>query len=300
MNYLLSFKFFSSRISNFFPRFSSIFFWEWNRFESICQTTVFHSLRGTVIISIDSPTHHEFQIAREGFRNGHWKSLSLPLLGLISKLVRYSLGMKTRTNLNILAVFIIGSTRLDSFSHWIGSIWTNKVLCIWYATKSLISIKGKEGIHGKITVDKGDNSCYIRGSLVLLSIPSNHSVIDMQKHLRRRDWHSKDIDLMLPYALCLHLRMQLLSSISIFISSSSPDGLPLPIRPISLRTSSSLLSSLPLIDQSISEWTLLLRRSFDGDDHSIDLIANEHFAISLIAYGIRCLVGKPITAWVAH
>ncbi|KAF8361182.1 hypothetical protein PRIPAC_88105 [Pristionchus pacificus] len=189
-----------------------------------------------------------YEIAREGFRNGHWKSLSLPLLGLISKL------------------------SLSSGAHdWIVSLTElarsePTKCCVSDMQQSLSSLsKAKKGF------------------MRLSRSPLN----PLQSFCYR-------------YAEALEktrlAQMQLLSSISIFISSSSPDGLPLPIRPISLRTSSSLLSSLPLIDQSISEWTLLLRRSFDGDDHSIDLIANEHFAISLIAYGIRCLVGKPITA----
>ncbi|GMR36806.1 hypothetical protein PMAYCL1PPCAC_07001 [Pristionchus mayeri] len=189
-----------------------------------------------------------YEIARGGFRNGHWRSISLPLLQSMGKL---SLSSGVHDWVVSLTELARSEPRKCTTSDM---------------QQSLSSLsKAKKGFMR-----------LSRSPLVPLPSFSFRYVEALEKTRLAQ--------------------MHLLSSLSVFISWPSPDGSPLPLRPISLRTSSILSSSLSLLDDSISEWSLLLRRSFDGDDHSLDLIANEHFAASLISYGVRCLIGKTTPA----
>ncbi|GMS84522.1 hypothetical protein PENTCL1PPCAC_6697 [Pristionchus entomophagus] len=160
---------------------------------------------------------------------------------------------------------------------------------------------------GKLSLSLGVHDWVVSLTLLARSQPRMCSVSDMQQSLSSLSKAKKGFmklsrstlnplqSFCFRYVEALEktrlAQMELLSSMSVFISSPSPSGL-FPLRPISVRTTEILSSILPFLSSSMSEWSLLLRRSFDGDDHSIDLIAIEHFAISLLHYGASCLVGK--------
>ncbi|GMT14951.1 hypothetical protein PFISCL1PPCAC_6248 [Pristionchus fissidentatus] len=183
-----------------------------------------------------------FEIVRSGFRNGHWRSISMPLLKSMTKL---SLSCGTRDYLVALSQLAQSQSRKCTVSDVQSS-----VALLALSKRSFIKLS-------RSSLNPLQSFCY--------------RYVEALEKTRQA-------------------QMQLMSTLTVFVSFPSPDGPPLSIRPISFRIFEVLQSCLPILSQSISEWSLLLRRSFDGDDHSIDLISLEMYSASILVYGVKCIM----------